>query len=171
MPTGYVYAPVSGYISQGPGCNGIHQLCGSGSDPIDVAGTGTIYFYCNYPTVKSVHVTTDFLCCPGQANNYRQTVTIKLYANQNGICYLGAVRYGHINLNLELANGLQNITRSNYRIGTTVSPKLCDSGCCYVGIHLHMQRESGISLVTCSQQNINAGTTAIYKFTVASCPS
>jgi hypothetical protein len=174
MPTGFVYAPVSGWISQGPGCNGSHVTCppGNGSDPVDVAGIGTIYFYCNYPTVQSVHVAVGTLCCgSGDPTNYRQTVTIQLYGHQNGGCLLGAVRYGHMNLNMELTTGLQNITKTTYRLGTTISTKLCDSGCCYTGIHVHMQRSGGTTLVNCGQQNINAGTTAIYRFDVPICPT
>lgn len=172
MPTGYVYAPISGYISQGPGCNGNHTPCGTGSDPVDVAGSGTIYFCCNYPTVQSVYVTVGTLCClTGHPDNYRRTVTIDLYAQQNGGCYLGSVRYGHMNLNLELPTGLRNITKSQWRLGSTVGTKLCDSGCCYTGVHVHMQRNGGSTLVTCNQQAINVGTTAIYKFVVSICPA
>lgn len=42
MPTAYVYSPFTGSISQGPGCNGSHVTCGSGSSPVDVAGSGGI---------------------------------------------------------------------------------------------------------------------------------
>lgn len=165
MPTAYVYSPFTGYISQGPGCNGNHVLCGSGASPVDVAGSGTIKLYVNYPTVKYVYVQVALLCCnvSGANDDQKRTVKLDLYDAQS--CLYGSVLYGHIR-SLQVSHGQWiTLTSSNLPIGQTVSTL---HSTCYQGIHIHMQRSGGTTHTSCGA-NVNQGTTPIYSWNTGPC--
>jgi hypothetical protein len=61
MAYAYVYAPISGTVTGRDsycscpcgncnGCGSAHGRCKNWASPIDIAGTGSIYLYVNYPS-------------------------------------------------------------------------------------------------------------------------
>lgn len=164
MPTAYVYSPFTGSISQGPGCNGNHVTCGSGSSPVDVAGLGNINLYVNYPTVKNVCIQVGSLCCAVSGANADQKRTVKLDLYDTNYCKFGSVLYGHIR-NVAVTNGWRTLTSSTLYIGQTVN---VTHSVCYSGIHIHMQRYGGSTLVSCGS-NVTQGTSIIYRRNTLAC--
>jgi hypothetical protein len=165
MPTAYVYSPFTGDISQGPGCNGNHSFCGSGSSPVDVAGLGTINLYVNYPTVKYVSIQIGSLCCQGVAGadaDQRRTVKIDLFDANS--CKFGTVLYGHVR-QVMVGNGWRTLTSGTLPIGQTVSTY---NAMCYRGIHVHMQRIGGTTNVSCGA-DVNQGSSIIYYWGISVC--
>lgn len=135
MSTAYVYSPFTGTISQGPGCNSNHVVCGEGSSPVDIAGLGTIRLYVNYPTVKYIYVQINNLCCDvtGANADHRRTIKVDLYSAS--YCKFGSVVYGHVR-NPAVGNGWRTLTSSSTVLGETVS---VFHNICYQGIHIHME--------------------------------
>lgn len=162
MPA-YVFAPITGRVSQGPGCNANHATCGAGYSPIDIGGTGDIYLYVNYPTVKSIRIIVGSLCCnAGTGADYRRTVKVELYGQLNASCYFGSVLYGHIR-DLAVQDGVYNLTSYSLRIGRVIEQGL-GPGTCYTAAHVHMQHGGGATVYASCLQNVTAGTTTIYSW-------
>lgn len=164
MPTAYIYSPFTGSISQGPGCNGGHVTCGSGSSPVDVAGLGNINLYVNYPTVKHVYIQIGSLCCAVSGADADQKRTVKLDLYDSNYCKFGSVLYGHIK-SVGVGNGWTTLTSSSLYLGQTVSTL---HSVCYPGIHVHMQRNGGSTHVSCGS-DVTQGTSIIYSWSTVAC--
>ncbi len=174
--TVYVRSPISGYItgrdqyckplSQGGdvcnGSQGTHGKCMSSSNPVDIGGSGSLYLRVNYPNVLSIVTYINLVCCNSSyGDNYRRMVTVELYGRANGVCYMGAVRFGHV-ASPAITNGtLYNLSGGSTLIGTVPSG---NPGSCYTGPHSHMERSGGSVVAPCCGATVSTSTN-IYKFT------
>lgn len=189
MPSVYVYAPVSGTITGLDNyCNGTpHRPCRnvqpSQVSPVDI-GTGgnmrKIYLYAS--RVSKVYISTQYRCCCGQNGIYGRTRIIALYSSEG--CYVGSVWFGHIDYipwndpdkPLEAQDGW-NVYNGPLLLGRTpgnncCAPCGCTSGCCYIAVHTHMERDGGISVAPPCGTPVTAGTTPIYRFDYSTpCPT
>lgn len=184
MATAYVYAPIGGIITgrenycgfpcdNNPctGDHGTHSTCKSGwLSPVDIAGTGSIYLYVNYPTVKSVKTFIEFECCCNVQNDYGRIIKVLLYGKQNSECYIGMVVFGHINSPAVSNNQLYNLTSNQLRLGQTVGGSHnCNGITCYSGTHVHMERWGGQTIAPCCCASAVKGGTPIYQWNFAAC--
>lgn len=184
MPTALVRAPVGGQITgrskycvscgDGDSCFGsgnTHATCKGYSSPVDIAGTGTIRLYVNYPTVKSI-VTLIGLecCCDACPDQYERTITVKLYGQPDGVYYIGAVMYGHVSNPLVTHNTTYNLTSSSKDLGSVPAGACNDCAFdCYTGPHCHMERSGGSTSAPCCCLNATQGSTTIYEWSFT-CP-
>ena len=164
MPTAYVYSPFTGFISQGPGCNGSHATCGSGTSPLDIAGLGNINLYVNYPTVRYVYVQVGSFCCAVSGANADHKRTVKLDLYDTNYCKFGSVLYGHVR-HVAVTNGWIALTSTALHLGQTVN---VTHPVCYPGIHIHLQRNGGSTHVSCGAQ-VTQGTSLIYRWNIVAC--
>lgn len=181
MPTAYVYSPLTGKIRGRENyccdpcnptpCTGAcdaHGTCNNWSSPVDVSGTGDIYLYVNYSTVRSIRTVIDYKCCSsGAGDDYRRIVKVDLYGDVNAICHIGSLLYGHVS-NVAVGNNqVYNLTSGSKLIGTVPGGT---SGTCYQGGHSHMERLGGSTIAPCCCADAYAGTTAIYRWDFPACP-
>lgn len=178
MPTGYIYAPLTGTITQCATSG--HATCTDGGspstyEPIDIsAPAGTkIKLYVNYPYVESVSWEEDtsgsFECCDGQSvpTDLKRAIKIWLYADRDFVCPIGWVLFGHINKSgFSIPNG--NISqRLVGQLGTIID---ASGYSCYSGPHVHMEVSSAWNLVNCVVGNaVTGGSSQVYK-NVYGCP-
>lgn len=186
MPTVYVYAPLSGKITQ---CNdNYHCPCTDSSDPnrcvysslkpIDISAVGgtAIKLYVNYPYIKSISWEEDtgggsFECCDGESTptDLKRAVRVYLYADYNHACLVGWVLFGHVD---EDGRNLPNGNISQKEAGVVGKVSSGSGYDCYGGAHLHMEvgilEISGSCFVT---KDLTGGTTAVYTKTYSTCPA
>jgi hypothetical protein len=177
MAYAYVYAPISGTVTGRDsycscpcgncnGCGSAHGRCKNWASPIDIAGTGSIYLYVNYPTVRRVQTWVEYKCCCQETNNsYARSITVDLYVYDNGkYCYVGSVMYGHI-ANPTVNNGQWiDLTSSSLKLGDVIGGTYTCTFTCYSGAHVHLERNLGETVAPCCCASVTAGTTAIYRF-------
>lgn len=184
----YVYAPIGGRITgrvnycrcnpsnYDPSCTGSgssHLPCKGWVDPVDIAGTGTIYLVVNYPTVRKVHTRIEYQCCCRNSSDYARAITVDLFIYTNGQhCYVGSVMYGHIG-NPMVPNDHDIYLNSSWLpLGQFLSGTYsCNGLMCYTGAHVHMERFGGETLAPCCCASVSQGTTPIYRFLYTRCPA
>lgn len=171
MTTAYVQSPIGGYISgrtnyccvvnnvcSDGSCTGScspHGTCKGWSSPVDIGGSGSLYLRVNYPTVRSIVTWVEFKCCSSYPDDIRRTITVDLYYQQNAVCYIGSVMFGHIS-SPQVGNGVTyNLTSSTKWIGNVPTGY---TGGCYTGPHSHMERFGGSTLAPCCCQTVYTST-------------
>ena len=148
-----VYSPLAGTRV----CPTPHLTCPGGYDPVDVMGSGSLYFRAT--NVKSFSVYRYLCGDPSCSTDIRTLMQINLFGRINQECFIGAVRYLHIQ-NPSFSNGhSQNYNGESILIGRV------PSGACvnYNGLHSHMERFRG-SLVAPNCNAPIALTTPIFRF-------
>lgn len=177
MPTAFVYAPVGGQITgrtkycvcPGDSCSGSgsnHSTCKGWSTPVDIAGTGIITLFVNYPTVRSIITLVELkCCCAACADQYERTITVKLYALQNADGFIGSVMYGHVANPQVVHNMMYNLTSSSRDLGSVPTGSCsCGPFTCFSGPHCHMEQSGGVSGAPCCCVTANRGSTSIYQW-------
>lgn len=177
MPTAIVRAPVGGQITgrtkycvcPGDTCSGSgnnHNTCRGWSSPVDIAGTGTITLFVNYPTVRSIITSVELKCCCADcADQYERTITVKLYALPDADGFIGSVMYGHVANPQVNHNWMYNLDSSSMDLGSVPggSCNACNFAC-YTGPHCHMERSGGATIAPCCCLNATRGSTNIYQW-------
>jgi hypothetical protein len=135
--------------------------------PIDIgggSGGAALNFYTN-SNVKSIYIQWDDFSGPGCQSPYGQVVVVKMFSAINtGGVFIGAVAYQHVDNRLA-AGTIRNYPGGAYwsvQVGTMLS-SLCGSGCCYAGVHTHMERDGGdTNTFLCNAAITGGGGTWIY---------
>jgi len=182
MADAYVYAPVNGAIWSMDGTSN----CGGGTpcshcrfngaagnpmgSPIDVGGGSAgadLYFYTN-GAVGSVYTQLDDFSSSTCLSPLGQVVVVKLFAGVNASgTFIGAVAYQHVTDRVaagSIFNGPGPNPNALWGIRVGAMAASCGNGCCYNGVHSHMERDGGnTNSFYCNQQvSGGAGGTWIY---------
>lgn len=176
-----IYSPISGIITgrdnycitSDPICTGSgasHGSCSGGSSRVDIGGSGTLYLRAT--NVKSFIPRISLACCGGTScgDNFKRVIKIELYGKANGVCYIGAVLYGHVTSPTVSNATVYNLSGTSYAIGS-VTTGSCSN--CSTGAHSHMERFGGSVVAPCCGLSVSSST-VIYRFTwddSISCPT
>lgn len=146
MAYAYVYSPFTG---NNWGQNNYCYCCGGGTHsvvdqccPIDIGrGDGAsqaIYFYgsSNIKSIRTTYVGSGV--CPGVIPPWNSKIRVEVFGQLNAQSLIGIVVYAHISG--PVTNGVYNT--NNLRLGATASDT-CNCGACYMGVHVHMERDFG----------------------------
>jgi len=76
--------------------------------------------------------------CPGVIPPWNSKIRVEVFGQLNAQSLIGIVVYAHISG--PVTNGVYNT--NNLRLGATASDT-CNCGACYMGVHVHMERDFG----------------------------
>ncbi len=191
MPYAYLYAPVSGSVTNldhrqccctccpsntCPGtcncsetCNNnncltpcTHIACNGGGGMVDIGtGDSEIYLQVNATVVRSIRTYVQALCCNRDTSSYSRAVTVELWSQQ----YANGVHIGTI-----LYGHIDNPQVGHNNIINLASGSLRlgytlggPYGSCFSGRHIHMEKWAGSRVVQCGA-GTTRGSTLIYQF-------